>query len=271
MVPVLLLLPIVVCGIFGWLFYPHDPTLMNLPIALQPPAWLSGGDCSYFLGTDAMGRDLLSRLIEGARASLTVAVFGVFFAGFIGVTVGMIAGYFGSTIDNILMRIVDTWMAIPPILLVILLSSVMGGGLTTIIASIAVVFWTGYARVVRGETLSIKERDFVVMAKVTGCGSSRILIKHILPNILNTVVVIATLQLGAAIIVESSITFLGMGIQPPNTAWGLIIAENRIYMSTAWWVPTFAGLAIMITVLGANLLGDWLRDKLDPKTRQSIR
>lgn len=267
-VPILLLLPVIMCGIFGPLFYPHDPTVMKLSAALKPPAWVAGGDWSFFLGTDNMGRDLLSRLIEGARISLLVAVFGVGIAGIFGVTMGMIAGYFEGKIDNIIMRVVDTQMSIPAILLIILLAAVLGGGLATIIISVSLVFWTTYARVIRGETLSIKQRDYVTLAKVTGCGHARILRKHIFPNLVNTVMVLATLQLGRAIIIEASITFLGLGIQPPATAWGLIISDGRIYMSTAWWVPTFAGIAIMVTVLGANLLGDWLRDKLDPRLRQ---
>jgi peptide/nickel transport system permease protein len=268
LVPIILLLPVVICGIFGPLFYPHDPTAMKLSFALKPPGWMEGGDWSYFLGTDNMGRDLLSRLIEGARISLLVAVFGVGIAGIFGVTMGMIAGYFEGKIDNVIMRIVDIQMSIPAILLIILLAAVLGGGLATIIISVSLVFWTTYARVIRGEALSIKQRDFVALAEVTGCGHGRILRKHIFPNLINTVMVLATLQLGRAIIIEASITFLGLGIQPPATAWGLIISDGRIYMSTAWWVPTFAGIAIMITVLGANLFGDWLRDKLDPRLRQ---
>jgi peptide/nickel transport system permease protein len=266
--PVVFLLPILVFGIFGSLLYPHDPTTMNLNIALQPPAWMAGGDPSYLLGTDKLGRDVLSRLIEGARASLIVSVVGVAIAGFIGVTLGMMAGYFGGTFDNVVMRIVDTWMSIPVMLFMILLSSLMGGGLITIIISIGIIFWTGYARVVRGVTLSVIQREYVALAKVTGCSNLRILLKHVFPNLVDTFVVMATLQLGMAIMVEASVTFLGMGIQPPNTAWGLIVADGRTYMSTAWWVPTFGGLAIMITILGANLTGDWLRDKLDPRLRQ---
>jgi peptide/nickel transport system permease protein len=265
---VALLLPVIVCGLFGPMFYPHDPTVMKLSAALKPPAWMAGGDWSYFLGTDNIGRDLLSRLIEGARISLIVAVFGVAIAGLFGVAMGMIAGYFGGKIDNLIMRLVDIQMSIPAILLIILLASVMGSGLVTIIISISIIFWTTYARVVRGETLSLRERDFVALAKVTGCKPARILGLHIFPNLINTVMVLASLQLGRAILVEAGITFLGLGIQPPATAWGLIISDGRIYMSTAWWVPTFAGAAIMMTVLGANLFGDWLRDKLDPRLRQ---
>lgn len=266
--PVVLLLPIIVCGIFGPLFYPHDPNHMNLNLALQPPAWMPGGDPSYFLGTDNLGRDMLSRLIEGARASLIVSVVGVAIAGGIGVILGMMAGYFGGALDNIIMRIVDSWMSIPVILFMLLLSAIMGGGLTTIIISIGIIFWTGYARVVRGVTLSIKQREFVALANVTGCSNLRVLWKHVFPNLVDTIVVMATLQLGTAIMIEASVTFLGLGIQPPDTAWGLIVADGRKYMSTAWWLPTFGGLAIMITVLGANLTGDWLRDKLDPRLRQ---
>jgi peptide/nickel transport system permease protein len=166
------------------------------------------------------------------------------------------------------MRIVDMMMSIPPILMAILLAASLGSGMTTIILSIMVIFWTGYARVIRGETLSIKQRDFVTLAMVTGCGRLRILMKHIFPNLVNTAVVLATLQLGRAIITEASITFLGLGLQPPASAWGLIISEGRMYLSTAWWIPTFAGLAIMMTVLGSNITGDWLRDALDPKLKR---
>ncbi len=266
-IPILLLSPIVIFGLFGQFMYPHDPTTMDLSNALRPPAWTTG-DWSYVLGTDRLGRDLLSRLMQGARASLLVSVCGVGFAGIIGVTLGMIAGYFKGTVDIIIMRIVDTQMSIPSILLIILLSAVLGAGLATIIICIAVIFWTTYARVVRGQTLSITQREYVALAQVTGCGHFRILTKYIFPNLLNTILVLATIQLGTAIMVEASITFLGMGIQPPDTAWGLIIADGRQYMATAWWIPTFAGLAIMLTVLGANLLGDWVRDKFDPRLRQ---
>jgi peptide/nickel transport system permease protein len=229
---------------------------------------MAAGDWSYFLGTDHLGRDLLTRLIEGARGSLIVAIFGVGLAGLVGVSLGMLAGYFGGIVDNIIMRIVDTMMSIPAFLLAILLAASLGSGMTTIIFSISIIFWTGYARVIRGETLSIKQREFVALAEVTGCGRIRILMKHIFPNVVNTAVVLATLQLGSAIMIEAALTFLGLGLQPPASAWGLIISEGRMYLSTAWWIPTFSGLAIMMAVLGSNLTGDWLRDALDPKLRQ---
>lgn len=261
-------MPMIVCGIFGQLFAPHDPALIQPTLILQPPVWLPGGDWTYFLGTDNMGRDLLSRLIEGARGSLIVSFCGVALSGFLGVTLGMVAGYFEGKLDDVIMRIVDIWMSIPPIILVLLFSAVLGPGLQTIILSIGLVFWTQYSRIIRGETLSIKQRDFVALAKVTGCGKRRILLKHIFPNLISTSMVLATLQLGGAVMLEAALSFLGLGIQPPESAWGLIISDGRIYMSTAWWIPTFAGLCIMITVLGANLFGDWLRDALDPKLRQ---
>lgn len=266
--PIALLIPVLVCGIFGPLFYPHNPEGMNLSIALQPPAWLTGGEWTNLLGTDHLGRDLLTRLIAGAKASLIVAVFGVALAGFVGISLGVVAGYFEGKIDNIIMRIVDSVMSIPAILLAILFAAALGSGLTTIIISIAIVFWTAYARVIRGETLKIKQLDFVTLARITGCGHLRIIMKHILPNLVATSMVLATLQLGRAIMVEAALTFIGLGLQPPASAWGLIIAEGRGYITTAWWIPTFAGFAIMMTVLGANMFGDWLRDALDPKLRQ---
>lgn len=266
--PILCLLPVVVCGIFGPLFYPHDPMKMDLANALKPPVFSHGGDISNFLGTDQMGRDLLSRLIEGARISLVISVCGVFFSGFMGVCLGMIAGFFGGKIDEVIMRIADAKMSIPAILLAILLAAGIGAGAFTIIASISLIFWTGYARVIRGETISLAQRDYVTLAKVTGCGNSRILKKHILPNLVSTITVLASLQLGRAILIEAGMTFLGVGLQPPAAAWGLMISEGRMYMATAWWIPTFSGLVIAVTVLGANLMGDWLRDKFDPKLRQ---
>jgi peptide/nickel transport system permease protein len=267
-IPVILLLPILIFGLFGEFIYPHNPTEMSLENTLLPPSFVHGGNPAYFLGTDKLGRDLLSRLIQGARASLLVSLCGVFLAGIIGVTLGMLAGYFKGKLDMIIMRIVDTWMSIPGILLFILLAAVMKPGIGTIIISITVVFWVAYARIVRGDVMSAAQREYVTLAKVTGCSNFRILTKHILPNIINTVVVVATLQVGMAILMEAAITFLGLGIQPPDTAWGLIIADGRSYMTTAWWIPTFAGLCIVFTVLGVNLLGDWLRDKLDPRLRQ---
>jgi peptide/nickel transport system permease protein len=235
---------------------------------------MPGGDWSYVLGTDQMGRDLLTRLIEGARASLLVGLFGVLLSNFIGMVIGMAAGYFGGKTDQVTMRLVDTWMAIPGIFFTLMFVAVMRQagihGLTPIIIAIAFTMWPMATRMVRAEILSLKQRDFVALAKITGASNFRIMRKHILPNVLNTMVVLTSIGLGGAIMMESGMSFLGVGVLPPDTAWGTLISKSSTYMSSAWWIPTFAGLAITVTILGANLFGDWLRDVLDPRTRQSL-
>jgi peptide/nickel transport system permease protein len=273
--PLVLLVPLLVFGLFGPLIYPHDPHAMDLSIALQPPAWQAGGDWSYVLGTDQMGRDLLTRLIEGARASLLVGLFGVLLSNFIGMVIGMAAGYFGGKADQIIMRLVDTWMAIPGIFFTLMFVAVMRQagirGLTPIIIAIAFTMWPMATRMVRAEILSLKQRDFVALARVAGASDFRIMGKHIFPNVINTLVVLTSVGLGGAIMMESGMSFLGVGVQPPDTAWGSLISKSITYMGSAWWIPAFAGLAITMTILGANLLGDWLRDVLDPKIRQSVK
>jgi peptide/nickel transport system permease protein len=272
--PLILLAPLLVFGILGPFIYPHDPHAVNFPIALQPPAWQAGGNWSYVLGTDQMGRDLLTRLMEGAKASLLVGLFGVLLSNFIGMVIGLIAGYFGGKADQVTMRLVDTWMAVPGIFFTLLFVAVMREagirGLTPIIIAIALTMWPMATRMVRAEVLSLKQRDYVALARVTGSSNFRILRKHIFPNVMNTMVVLTSVGLGGAIMMESGLSFLGVGIQPPQTAWGTLIAGSITYMYSAWWIPTFAGLAITMTILGANLFGDWLRDALDPRTRQSI-
>jgi len=275
-IPVLCLAPLFVFGIFGPLLYLHNPSIPDLSIALQVPAWQDGGNWAYPLGTDQLGRDLLSRLIAGARTSLIVAIFGVVFSGLIGVTLGLISGFIGGKIDNLIMRIVDIWMAIPQIFFMLMLVAILRQsgttGLSVIIISIAVTMWVPYARMVRGETLSLKTRDYIALARVTGLSSSRIMIKHLFPGVMNTVVVMATTQLGGAIMAEAGLSFLGVGVQPPDTAWGLMISESNKYLTSGvWWIPTFAGVLITLTILGSNLFGDWLRDALDPRTRQSLK
>jgi peptide/nickel transport system permease protein len=273
--PLILLAPLLVFGIFGSLLYPHDPHTLNLSIALQPPAWLPGGNMSYFLGTDQLGRDFFTRLIEGARASLLVGIFGVVLSSFIGMAIGMAAGYFGGKADQLIMRLVDTWMAIPGIFFMLLFVAAVREagiqGLTPIIISIGLTMWPMVTRMVRAEVLSLKQREYVALTRVTGSSNFRIMAKHLFPNALNTLVVMMTTGLGGAIMMEAGMSFLGVGVQPPDIAWGTLINESRTYMGTAWWIPTFAGVAITMTILGANLFGDWLRDALDPRTRQSIR
>jgi peptide/nickel transport system permease protein len=266
--PILLLAPVVICGVLGSAIFPHDPTAIDLISPRHPPAWMTGGSWQYFLGTDQFGRDLLSRLMEGCRTALIIALSSVFLAAIVGVTAGMVSGYYGGWIDNAVMRVADVVFAIPAILLIILIGGAVGGGFLTVLISIVIVSWVLYARVVRGETLVLRERGFVALAKVANCSDTRILLRHILPNLLPTVIVLTTLQAGFALLIEAAITFIGLGIQPPATTWGLLISEGRPYMTTAWWIPTFAGLAITITVLGTNLLGDWLQDTLDPRRQQ---
>ncbi|OFW56683.1 MAG: peptide ABC transporter permease [Actinobacteria bacterium RBG_16_64_13] len=265
----ILLAPLVIFGLFGSLIAPHE--IMGPPDsanALRPPAWMDGGSWSYLLGTDKLGRDLLSVLMVGARTSLIVCVVGVLFAGIIGIILGLLAGYFGKWVDNLIMRVVDIVMSIPGILFMLLFAAALGPGIKTIIISMGLLMWCGYTRVMRGEVLSVKEREFVSMAKVMGVSRPRILARHILPSVGSTVIVMASLQAGGAIMMEGGLSFLGLGVQPPYTTWGRIIAENRNVMTTAWWVPVFAGLLLIMAIWGFNVLGDWLRDVLDPKMRR---
>jgi peptide/nickel transport system permease protein len=266
-VAIVLLTPIFIFGVFGPLLYPHDPAAADFSKTLLPPAWLEGGNWSYLLGTDTLGRDLFSRIMAGARVSLLVAVVGVIGAGLIGVPLGLLAGYAGGWVDNVIMRIADVKMSIPAVLLIILIGSALGGGLRTILISIVIVFWASYARVIRGEALVLRNRPFVALARVANCSHARILLRHMLPNVSSTAIVLVTLQFGPAIMIEAGISFLGLGIQPPASAWGLLINDGRTVLETAWWLALFPGLAVMITVLGANLLGDWLSQVVDPKRR----
>jgi peptide/nickel transport system permease protein len=263
----LMLAPLLLFGLLGPWLAPQDPNAITPSRALMPPVGF-GGSFEHLLGTDHMGRDVLSRLIDGARASLIVAFFGVALAGAIGIAVGLIAGAARGWIDEALMRIVDMQLTIPPILLAVLLAGVIGGGLATVVATLSVTFWPTYARVVRAETLVQMQRDHVALARIAGASGFRILRCHVLPHVLSSVVVLGTLQLGAAVGLEAALTFLGLGVQPPASAWGLMISEGKLYMTRAWWLPTVPGIAIVLTVLGANLLGDWLRDRLDPRLRQ---
>jgi len=233
-----------------------------------------GGEGRFWLGTDKLGRDLLNRIIHGARVSLMVSLVAIVFAGIIGTSLGLVSGYapgvlpFGGLIDAIIMRLVDIMLAIPSILLALVFVAVRGPGFWTVVIVIAMVFWAYYARQARGEVLSIKNRDFIQRAKVSGASHFRILYKHIFPNVLNTLLVVATLQLGTAIIFEASLSFLGAGIPRPTPAWGVMVADGRDILVASYWVSFFPGLAILVAVLSLNLLGDWVRDKLDPRTRQ---
>jgi peptide/nickel transport system permease protein len=268
------IIPLVIIGgmmltaVFADFLTSYSPTEISLSTRLRPPFWEERGSLAYPLGTDPMGRDLLTRMIYGARVSLLVAVLSLIVGGGIGAALGLISGYYGGRLDALIMRIADTTMAFPIILFAILFVVVMGGSLGTTVVAIALVLWARYARVIRGEVLSLRERDFVAQARIAGASSARIILVHLFPNITNTLVVLLSLQVGWVIIVEASLSFLGAGIPPPTPTWGSMIAEGRDYIASAWWVSFFPGLAILATVLSFNLLGDWLRDALDPKLRQ---
>ncbi len=226
------------------------------------------GSSTYWLGTDKLGRDLVTRMIHGARISLSVSLIAILFAGIVGTTLGLLAGYLGGWVDAVIMRLVDIKLAIPSILLALVFVAVVGPSFQTVVTVIALVYWALYARQARGETLSVKNQDFIQRARVAGASHFRVIFKHIFPNVLNTLVIVATLQLGTAILFEASLSFLGAGIPRPTPAWGVMVADGRELIVANWWVSFFPGVAILVAVLSLNLLGDWTRDKLDPKTRQ---
>ena len=258
----------VAAAVLAPLVAPHSPTEQSLPDKLKPPAWQEGGSAKHLLGTDLLGRDLFSRLVYGARVSLTVAAFALLSGGLIGLAVGIIAGYLGGRIDSILMRVVDATLTFPTILIALLLAVSLGAGLRTIVIAITVIIWARFARVVRGEVLGVRARDFVSLARVHGCSGLRIMLVHIVPNVMNTFMVLLTLHIGFVIIVEASLSFLGAGIPPPTPSWGQMVADGRSHIASAWWLSVMPGAAIMLVVLAFNLFGDWLRDWLDPRLRQ---
>ena len=244
---------------------PHDQSLRN---RFKPPVWEEGGSWKYPLGTDRLGRDMLSRIIWGSRISLAAGVITVLLASAFGAAVGLVAGYYGGRVDAALMRITDATMSFPVILLALILAVTVGPSFTNVVVAIAVILWARYARVIRGQVLTLMHLDFIAQARLAGAGAWRIITWHLFPNTLNTLVVLVTLQIGYVIIVEASLSFLGAGIPPPTPAWGSMIAEGRESVTSAWWVSMFPGLAILLVVLAFNLLGDWLRDTFDPKLRQ---
>jgi peptide/nickel transport system permease protein len=269
LVPILILSFVALVAIFADFIAPHDPQVGVLGSRFKPPFWQTGGSAEYLLGTDHLGRDVLSRLIFGARVSIVVGFTAVIIAGTLGTLLGILSGYMGNWVDQLIMRITDTWLAIPALTFAIFLAAVVGPSEMNIVIILAAVYWTRYARVVRGEVLSLKERDFVRLAIVAGCSKRTIMLRHMLPNVLNSAIVIATLMLGVVIIAEASLSFLGVGVPPPKPAWGLMLADGKKGLMAGYWWPTvFPGLCIMLMVLSANLLGDWLRVKLDPQLRQ---
>lgn len=254
-------------AVFAGALAPHDPVKTNVSMRLLPPMWLENGNADYPLGTDNLGRDVLSRIIYGSQVSLIVGIFAVMLAGAIGGVLGLISGYYGGWIDAVIMRTVDAFLAIPSMLLMLIILFVMGPSLWTLIFTLGITNWVKYARIIRGEVLSMKERDFVKASRTVGASDTRIIFTHILPNVTSSLIVVSTISVAAAIISEASLSFLGLGVQPPTVSWGGMLSDGREYLATSWWVATFPGVAITITVLGTIFLGDWIRDVLDPKMK----
>jgi len=260
---------LVLLAIFANVLVPYDPEVGTLGERFRPPAWQAGGSDKYLLGTDHLGRDVLSRLIFGARVSMVVGFTAVIFAGVLGTFLGIVSGYMGGWVDQVIMRVTDTWLALPALTFAIFLAAIVGPSQMNIVIILAAVYWTRYARVIRGEVLSLKERDFVRLAVVAGCSKWMIMRRHILPNVLNSAIVLGTLMLGVVVVTEAALSFLGVGVPPPTPAWGLMLADGKKGMMAGyWWLTVLPGCCIMLMVLSANLLGDWLRVKLDPQLRQ---
>jgi peptide/nickel transport system permease protein len=283
-IPLFILTLLGFAAIFAPILAPHDKLQPVKPTAEQclsrfgfaecpyvdgmPPFWYAQGSLNTPLGTDYLGRDILSRLMYGARISLVVGITGTLVAGITGTLLGIVAGYMGTWWDQIIMRITDAWLTLPSLVFAILLSSIRGPGLWNVVLILALVFWSRYTRVVRGEVLSLREREFVKLAEVNGVSKVAIIFRHLLPNVMNTVMVVFSLQVGVSIIIEASLSFLGVGVPPPEPSWGLMMAQEReSLMEGKWWLAVFPGICIMLLVLAANLMGDWLRVRLDPQLR----
>jgi ABC-type dipeptide/oligopeptide/nickel transport system permease subunit len=244
---------------------PHSPTSSELAARLKPPAWQAGGTADRMLGSDLLGRDVLSRLLWGARVSLPIALIATLLGAVVGAAIGLVAGYFRGRVDGIVTKLIDVQLAFPFVLFAISVIAVAGPSVTVLVVVLAIGAWVGQARVVRGMVLSLREREYVVAARAIGGGNARVILRHLLPNVLSVVLVIATFDVGRIIILESTLSFLGLGVQPPTASWGSDLRDAAVYIRRAWWTATFPGIAIMIVVLGVNLVGDALRDMLDPR------
>ena len=269
LLPLVILVPFVLLALFANVIAPYDPT-EPIPGAkiFEPPFWMKGANPAALLGTDFQGRDVLSRLIFGARVSLIVGVTGTIVAGSIGTTLGIMAGYLGGWVDQIIMRVTDAWLALPALVFAIFLATMIGPSMWNIVIILGAVYWTRYARVIRGEVLSLREREFVKLAEIAGASSRRVILRHILPNVVNSAMVLASLTIGVVIIAEASLSFLGVGVPPPEPAWGSMLADGRsMLMVGDWWLTIFPGICIMLVVLATQLMGDWLRIRLDPQLR----
>jgi len=267
--PLIILGGLILVALLADLIAPYDPTMPVKDAEMfRPPFWMEGGSLATPLGTDFQGRDILSRLIYGARVSLIVGIMGTLVAGGIGTAMGILSGYVGGWVDQIIMRVTDAWLALPAIVFAIFLAAMVGPSMWNIIVILGAVYWTRYARVIRGEVLTLREREFVKLAEIAGASRLRVIKKHILPNVMNTATVLASLTVGVVIIAEASLSFLGVGVPPPQPAWGLMLSEARpTLMVGQWWLTVFPGTCILLIVLATQLFGDWLRVRLDPQQR----
>ena len=265
--PIGILVTMVLLAILAGSITHFDPVRQDLRHFLQPPMW-AGGKPDHPLGTDSFGRDVLSRLLFGARVSLSVAVLSLIIATILGTTVGLVGGYVGGAVDSILMRFVDMILALPTLLIALAVAIALGPSFTNILLIIGFMIWPRTARLIRAETMLLKKQEFARYARAIGMPGWRIVLRHILPNVLPTLLVAVTLEVGHVILVEASLSFLGAGIPPPQPSWGVMIADGRALIATGWWIALFPGLAIMITVISCNVLGDWLRDHFDPKFKE---
>ena len=255
-------------AIFANWIAPFDPSKANLIARLDPPSWSDPtGESVYFLGGDQVGRDLFSRIIHGAKISLMVGFFGVLISLVIGTILGLVSGYFGKWMDDFIMRVADVQLAFPFILFAIVVMSVLGTGIWKIIIILGLTYWVGFARLIRGQVIALKEQEYIQAARAIGGTNFTIIRKHILPNVVSSIFVLGTMYIAEFILLEASLTFLGLGVDPTIPSWGGMLADSRNYITTAWWTAVFPGIAIMITVLGFNLLGDWLRDRYDPNLK----
>jgi peptide/nickel transport system permease protein len=267
-IPLITIGIVVFAAVFAPIIAPYSPTKQTLPDKLLPPAWQEEGTSEHLLGTDILGRDILSRLIHGARVSMIVASTALLSGGVVGGALGIVSGYVGGKVDTLIMRAVDATLAFPTILFALLLAVTMGQGVLTVVLAVTLILWARFARVTRGEVLALKNNDYIAMARIHGCSSFRIMAVHIMPNVFNTFMVMLTLHVGLVILTEASLSFLGAGIPPPTPSWGQMVADGRAKVASAWWISIIPGLAITMVVIAFNVFGDWLRDRLDPKLRQ---
>jgi peptide/nickel transport system permease protein len=276
-IPATILVLMVVVAIFAdlsWLglpnvgLAPHNPNTGVITDRLLPPAFMEGGNSNYLLGTDRLGRDVLSRVIHGARISLSISMLVILITAFVGTVLGIISGYLGGRIDGFIMRVTDMALSFPGILLALLLAVAIGPSYWTVVLALSILGWAGYTRMVRGEALKLRDSDFVAQSRISGASSLRIMLKHIFPNVVNSLIVMMTLAVGMIILMESTLSYLGVGVTAPTASWGSMVADGRSYLDTAWWISAFPGIAIGLVVMSGNFLGDWIRDRLDPRLRQ---